>query len=289
MKTKTSSKILFLTSMIIFSTIGIFTRMINTTPCMIALWRGSVGTLFLILAAFVTKSKISYKSIFKNIIILAISGVFIGLNWILLFKSYSYISISLSTICYYFAPIFVIILSSLFFKERLTIVKFICVVFSLIGVFFISGIIKSNTIPSFEFKGLIFGFSAAFLYSIVVILNKAIKNVSAYERAISQLFFATIGAFLYLYFFDGLTFGAIDRTSVILLIIVGVIHTGIAYTLYFGAIKNMKGQEIAFYSYLDPVLAIVFSTLLLNEKIDLFTIIGAVLILGSALINDAKG
>lgn len=289
MKAQTSSRIMLLVSMIIFGTIGIFTKYINASPAMISMFRGAIGTLFLLLASWVTGSRLSFKAIGKNIFLLSLSGVFIGLNWMLLFEAYNYASVSVVTICYYFAPVFVIILAALFLKERLSLVKIICIIFSLIGVLFVTDIINGNSLPVFASKGVIYGLSAALLYSFVVIINKFIKNVSAYERTVTQLFFATVTAIVFIYYNSEFVLNHLDTTSIILLIVLGIFHTGIAYTMYFGAMKNLRGQTIAFCSYIDPVVAILLSSFVLREPLDAFTIIGAVLIFGSALINEAKG
>ena len=86
-------------------------------------------------------------------------------------------------------------------------------------------------------------------------------------------------------------FGAISLhlQSVIMVLIVGIVHTGIAYVLYFGSMKDLKAQSIAVLSYIDPVFALFLSALVLHEKLSVFGIIGAVLVIGSALVSELTG
>ena len=123
------AKLELLTAMLIFGTIGLFRRMIPFPSSVIANTRGIIGTSFLILFVFLTKQKLNFTSIKKNLILLVLSGTLIGFNWILLFESYNYTSVAVSTVCYYMAPIFVILASPVFFKEKLTAKKIICAVF----------------------------------------------------------------------------------------------------------------------------------------------------------------
>ena len=67
-----------------------------------------------------------------------------------------------------------------------------------------------------------------------------------------------------------------------MLLIVGFVHTGVAYALYFGSMDGLKTQSIAIISYLDPISALVLSALILGETMTMYGIIGAVLILGAA-------
>ena len=74
-------------SMSIFGTIGIFRRYLPLPSGVIALARGVIGTLFLVLLVLVTKKGISWENIRKNVWKLLLSGALIGLNWVLLFEA----------------------------------------------------------------------------------------------------------------------------------------------------------------------------------------------------------
>ena len=68
--------------------------------------------------------------------------------------------------------------------------------------------------------------------------------------------------------------------------IVGILHTGVAYVLYFGSMKALPAQTVAIFSYVDPAIALLLSPLLLGQFMNIPQLIGAVLILTSALVSE---
>ncbi|MDO5089701.1 MAG: DMT family transporter, partial [Leptotrichiaceae bacterium] len=261
---ETGEKLKLIFTMIIFGTIGIFVRFIPFSSGLIAGVRGIIGTLFLIIFVKIKGEKISYEAIKNNFKILCISGILIGANWILLFEAYNYTTVATATLCYYLAPVFIIILSPAVLKEKLTLKKGICTLTALMGMFFISGVMRQGGIGNTLPKGIIYGVGAAVLYACVVLLNKFLKNISAYEITIVQLFIAALTVIPHLLFTEKMAVkGIITPQSILLLIIVGTVHTGITYAMYFSTIKTLKAQTVAIFSYIDPVVAIFLSTFLL--------------------------
>ena len=255
------SKVCLISAMVIFSTIGIFRRYIPLPSSVLAAARGLIGTIFLMLVFLVKKEKFHPNSIKKNLFLLLLSGFFIGFNWILLFESYRYTTVATATLCYYMAPIFVMIVSPFLAKEKMTLKKLLCIISSLVGMVFVSGIlteIRSNGMPAItQLKGILFGLGAAAFYAGVILLNKRIDGVGAYEKTIFQLGCAAVTLLPYVLLTE--SFDAVKLTPVVLvlLVLVGVVHTGIAYALYFHSMSDLKAQTIALYSYIDPVLAII--------------------------------
>lgn len=281
-------------SMIIFGTIGIFRRLIPYSSGVIAMTRGIIGALFLLGYITIRGQKLDFKAIKNNLLILALSGAFIGINWILLFESYNYTTVATSTLCYYFAPVFVIVASPFIFNEKINSVKAMAVIMSLLGMVLVSGVYKGIGDPSMGASsnsiGISLGIGAALFYATVIILNKKLKDIDAFDQTIVQLFFA--GAVLIPYnIFTG-AFSDIKAstnvTVVILLAVVCIVHTGVAYLLYFGSMQGLSAQTIAIFSYIDPVVAILISTFVLREGLDVLGIIGAVLILGSTLMSELR-
>lgn len=283
-----SAKIKLISAMIAFGTIGIFVRYIPLSSTMIALIRGIVGTVFLILITLLQKTKISVSAIKKNLPALCLSGAFIGINWILLFEAYRYTTVAAATLCYYLAPIFVIVASPFFLKETLTLKKILCVLGALIGMVLISGVIQNKGIHLSEMKGIFFGTGAALFYASVILLNKRIKDISAYDKTIMQLASASVVLLPYALLTENFETISLTPFAVILLMVVGIVHTGICYTLYFGSMRYLKAQTVAIFSYIDPVVAIILSAVILHEKMNLLSILGAVMILGSTLISELQ-
>lgn len=288
MKSAVSSKLQLTASMLIFSSIGIFVKYIPMPSSIIACARGLIGMIFLLFVVLVTRNKISFKNIKNNLIVLLLSGAAIGFNWIFLFEAYNYTTVATATLTYYLAPFFVMIASPLVLKEKLTIKQFFCLIGALLGMVFVSGVVQ-NGIPSpDELRGILSGLGAAILYATVILLNKKLGEISAYEKTIMQLGTAAIVVIPYIFLTEDITQLTFEPLTIGMLLITGIIHTGIAYTFYFNSMKDLKAQTVAIFSYIDPAVAIILSAVILKEKMDIFGIIGAVLILGSAMISEIQ-
>lgn len=280
------SKLALLTSMLIFGTIGIFRRHIPIPSSVLAMARGAVGTVVLVIFVFLKGDKISWKNIKANLGYLVVSGALIGFNWILLFESYRYTSVATATLCYYMAPIFVVVCSPFILKERFTSKKVICVIVSLVGMVLVSGILNTGFSGSSELKGVVLGLGAAVLYASVIFLNQKIKDISAYDKTIMQLGSAAVVLIPYTVATEDFSEIQLTPLMVGLLLFVGIVNTGIAYALYFSSMKALNAQTVALFGYIDPVVAIILSALILGESMGAAEMIGAVLILCATLVSE---
>ncbi|MBN9646690.1 EamA family transporter [Terrisporobacter glycolicus] len=272
-------------SMLIWGSIGIFVRYINFTSSQIALVRAILGSIFLIIFSMISKESLSKEKIKSNLLVLICCGICLGFNWIFLFQAYHYTTVSTATICYYLAPIIVMFLSPFLLKEKLNSVKVCCIVAAMIGMLCIVGIDKSS-IGENNMVGILYGLSAACFYTGVVILNKFLKGISGRDSAIVQLSVSAIFLLPYVIFTEKISLVGVSSQSIILLLVLGVVHTGIAYLLYFTVIQKIESQTVAIYSYVDPISAIFMSAIILNESMSLLQIIGGILILGSTFISE---
>ncbi len=282
---ETSAKINLIVSMVVFGTIGIFRRYIPLSSSFIALARGFIGSLFLLAVLAFKKQKLSLATFKSNGFYLLISGIFIGFNWILLFEAYNNTSVSVATLCYYMAPVIVMLLSPVVLKEKLNAKKWMSVIASVFGMVFISGVLNNNSSLA-DIKGILFGLGAALLYALVIICNKKITNISPYDKTIYQLAIATVVLIPYTFLTEKITVSDFDYKIIFLLVFVGVLHTGFTYFLYFGSISNLNAQTVALYSYIDPICAIILSAVLLKENFGIYELIGTLLILGSTIICE---
>lgn len=279
------SKYMFLSAMGIFGTVGIFVRYIPLPSALIAFCRGIMGLVFLSAIMILCKKRPDISAIKRNLPVLVLSGAAMGLNWILLFESYQYTTVATATVCYYLAPLLLLLTAPLI-GERLTGKKLLCIGIALAGLICVSGILEGG-LPNFsEIKGILLGIGAAILYASVMFLNKKLTPITAYDKTILQLGSSALVIGLYLLFTNSFTFPQMTGTQWLLLIVVGIVHTGIAYALYFGAMRDLRAQTIAVFSYLDPVIAVLLSALLLREPMSVTNLIGTILILGSALYSE---
>lgn len=274
-------------SMLIFGTIGIFVRYLPFSSALIALVRGMIGTLFLWFVLWFSGKKPDWQAIRQNLLLLIFSGGAIGVNWILLFESYRYTTVSTATLCYYMAPVIVIVLSPVLLKERITRKKLICVLVSLAGMILISGIFY-ETGQENSVRGVICGLGAAVFYAAVVLINKFLRNISGIEATMMQLFFGSVLLLPYVLITEDVSALSFSVLGVMLLMIVGVVHTGVGYWLYFSSLQEVKAQTVAIFSYLDPAVAILLSSVFLKEHMGIWGAAGTVLILGSALVSEVR-
>lgn len=285
-KTKLKAKTENITAMLIFSTIGIFVKNISLSSSIIAFVRGALGVAFLFIVMIIKGQKFDKSAVKHNIKLLVISGLFIGFNWIFLFESYKYTDVSVATLCYYMQPVFVTLMSPVVLKEKLTKEKIIAVLVSLVGMVLVSGVVQNGIGSIKEIKGIAFALGAAVLYACVVLLNKHMKDISSYDMSILQLLFASVTILPYILLTEDVFSLQLSFESVVVLLILGIVHTGMAYMMYFDSLKNLSAQTAAFYSYIDPVGAVILSVIVLNETMDIYKIIGAVLIIGTMLISE---
>ncbi len=272
-----------ISAMLIFGTLGIFIFNLSLPSSVIAMLRAVIGTVSIGFFMLVTKQKLDFKVIKKNLKYLLISGVALGFNWILLFEAYRYTTIAVATLCYYMAPVFVILLSPLVLKEKLTPTMAVCSAVAILGAVLISGATAGE---GQSFKGVIFGLVAAVLYCGIILTNKFIRNQSPTETTFLQLAISAVIMILYVSFTEKVSVADFDTKTIALVLVVGIIHTGIAYVLYFGSVQRIPAQTAAVFSYIDPVSSIILSAVLLSQPMSLLQIAGTVLILGATLFNE---
>ena len=287
MKKEVSPKIIYSLSMMIFGTLGLFTRHISLHSGELALYRAILALFFIIIYLSTTKQRIDYKSIKKEIVLLILSGRALGMNWILLFEAYRYTTISIATLSYYFAPVIVTIVCPFLFHEELTKKQIICFCMSTLGLIMIIGCDKLQGGQS-QLLGILFGLGAAVFYAGVVILNKTIKNVAGIQRTFLQFLSSLVILIPYVLFTENIQIIDLDQIGWICLVIVGIIHTGFAYCLYFSSLKELTGQEASLLSYIDPLMAVFVSVCILGESMSFIQMLGGILILGFTFINERK-
>lgn len=283
------SKLVMAFAMTIFGTIGIFRRYIPQESSLVALVRGFIGTVVLLLYVFIAKKKLSGERIRENFQKLIVSGALIGFNWIFLFEAYEYTTVATATLCYYMAPVIVMLIAPLFLKERLTGRKGICIALAFAGMVLVSGIFSEGIGGEGSYKGIIFGLIAALMYAVVIIINKKLSDIGSFDKTIMQLGTAAVVLLPYVWVTGGFKNVSVDWLCVAMLLVVGVVHTGIAYALYFSSMGELSANSVAILSYIDPVVAILLSTFLLKESMDVYKISGAVLILGATLWSELSG
>ena len=285
MKKVLSARTMLIVSMSIFGTIGLFVRNIPLPSSEIALYRAVLAAILIGAFLLVTKQKIPFAKIKKEIPLLVLSGVAMGFNWILLFEAYKYTTVSVATLSYYFAPVIVTVACPILFKEKMGVKQIICFVMSTLGIVLITGIGDLSQ-GSSHIKGILFGLGAATLYATVILLNKFTKTVDGIHRTFMQFLSAIAVLVPYVLFTDGVNLSTLDGRGWGFLLVIGLIHTGITYCLYFSSLKEMSGQKVAILSYIDPLVAVLISVVVLKEDLTPLQAVGGLMILGFTLWNE---
>ncbi|MCY8725672.1 EamA family transporter [Bacillus inaquosorum] len=281
------SSIQFILSMIIFGTIGLVVRYIDLSSSETAFLSSSIGCLFLTLVFINKRKSFSWQKIKSCAIFLFLSGIALGGNWIFLYQSYEYTTLTNATLGYYFAPVFVMLLSPIFLKEKLSFKKVICIFVAVSGMMFIVGNGVSASGRD-DLIGIILGLIAAAFYAALMLLNKFIKEMNRLEVTIIQLLVTALILLPYVLITEGLNMLSVSSSSIPFIIFLGIVNTGIGFWLFFSGMEKLKGQSIAVLSYVDPFVAILISGLILQEQFTLFQIIGGVLLLGSTFASEIR-
>ena len=278
-----------ISAMLIVGTIGVFRRYIPLSSALLAFSRGLIGSVSLLLFVILFKKKKTRQPVAgKKLIGMILNGAFLGINWILLFEAFNSTTIAKATLAYYMQPTIVLLLSPLLFRERLTARKLLCAAAALSGMVLVSGVIGADGSAVRDGRGILFGLGAACFYSLVVILNKKIEGVDAYPKTIVQLLSSAVTLIPYLLIRGEFSRMCWDGRVLWLVLLVGVVHTGLVYALFFGSMNTLRAQTISTLTYIDPVTAMIVSGLVLGERLSLPGMIGAVLILGSAVVSEKR-
>ncbi len=284
MKKAMNPRLMLIVSMAVFGTLGPFVRNIPVSSGELALYRAMMAALLIGAYLLVTHQRIPFEKIRKELVLLLFSGMAMGVNWILLFEAYKYTTVSVATLSYYFAPVIVTAVCPVLFRERLTGRQILCFVMSTLGLVLITGVGEVG--GSRGMIGIAFGLGAAMFYATVILLNKFIKNVEGIHRTFLQFLAAIVILLPYVLITSGVTLGAMNAVGWVNLLIVGLVHTGVTYCLYFSSLKELPGQTAAILSYIDPLVAVLISVTVLGETMTLWQAVGGALILGFMLYNE---
>ena len=284
---ETQSKLKLMASLCIFGTISLFVRNIALGSGMIALSRGVLGSIFLLLYLALRHQKLDLPAVRNNLWILLLSGGVMGLNWALSFEAYRYTTVATATLCYYMAPVLLIAASPGARIPSWLPMQGLCILVALCGMILISGVIGGGIPEARELTGIALGLGAACLYAGVILCNKKLKEIGAYDKTIVQLLAAALVMVPYCALTgERFTTETFQPVSLACLLVLGMFHTGFAYALYFGSMKALHAQTIAIFSYIDPVIAIILSVTVLHEPFSILSAVGSVLILGAAFVSE---
>ena len=273
---------MYILSMLIFGTNGWVVSHISFQGAQVVLLRTLIGGAVLT-ALVLLRGGFDRAALRAERVPLALGGAALGFNWVALFEAYRLLNVSLATLIYYVGPMLILLLSPVLFRERLTRQKLLAVGIVAIGLVCISGSIAFGGMNT---AGLLTAMLSALLYASLIAFNKRITRTPGLQTAAIELDVAFVVVLVYVLLTVGLPH---PKTSDIPFIaVIGLVNTGLAYVLYFSGLQKLPGQSVALISYVDPVSALLFSALLLGEKMTTVQVIGAVLIIGGAMLGELR-
>ncbi len=277
MKTVKTAYLKYIFALLLFGLNGIVAAQIPLTSTEIVVLRSFFGTAFLIVILAVTRQKLTCLRRPRQAVLVAVSGAAMGASWLLLYRAYELVGVSIATLLYYCGPVLVMALSPIFFKEKLTIPKIIGIIVVFFGVIMLNGV-GSGTLDAL---GLLCGIGGAALYVLLIITNKK-AGLPGLENTAVQLLFAFLTAAVF-YLLQGGGIPAIPAESWGWVLLLGLVNTGFGCWLYFSSIGTLPVQTVSVLGYLEPLSAVLFSVVLLHEGLTPARWLGAAMIVGGAM------
>ncbi|MDY5730852.1 MAG: EamA family transporter [Eubacteriales bacterium] len=279
------AKIILISAMALFGTIGYFLKQIPLRAAEIALYRSILATIALGIYLWLTKKPLAFGKVKKELALLFVSGVCLGFGWILFINALNSTTVSLATLSYYIAPLLITIACAILFQEKINKNTWMCFGVASLGIVLITSIDTGNAAQN-HILGIGFALLAALCYAAVVILNKYIKNINGIERTFLQFASSSIVLLPYVLLTGGMHIATLQTNAWFFLLFIGLVHTGICYCMYFSALKWIPGNQVALLSYIDPLVAVMVSVLLLHEAMAPLQMLGGMLVLGATLWNQ---
>ena len=281
------AKIQIIIAMALYGTLSVFVRNIPLPSSLVALCRAAIALAGLLALQAARGRLPRLRKIGGDAALLFLSGAAMGFNWIFLFEAYRHTTVSMATLSYYFAPVLVMALCPVLFRERMTKKQVLCFIGSTAGLILVVNVGGAG--GGDHVKGVAFGLAAAVLYATVILMNKKITRVSGIDRTIMQFAAAALVLLPYVLATAGLRFDGMTPLGWACLLCVGLLHSGVAYVLYFSALRTLPGQEAAILSYIDPLVAVLISLTVLGEPVTAPQMIGGAMILAFTLVNEIRG
>ena len=266
--------------MVIWGSLGVFTRSIPLSALSLAFLRAFIA-LPVLLIGMKKPRGLQWPHLRPYIF----SGVLLGFGWLTLFYGYKHTSISSAVIVYNMCPVYVMILAPLVLKETISKVQIAVILASMLGLILI---VSNGLSEGYGYMGLALSALSGLFYAVIVLINRGIKNRLDTRTATFVQVFTAMVVLLPFVLMDGNIFTVVrlDALAIAFTLLLGVLHTGVAYTLFFSVYAHMKSVEVVSYSYLEPLFGILFSVIFTGERLALPQMIGGILILGSTFAGE---
>ncbi|MDA1612910.1 DMT family transporter [Bacillus cereus] len=283
---KSMPAIKMILSMSIFGSIGFFSVQTGLPSFELVFVRCICATIFLALCWLVTGQYKTEKWNKKEVIQILACGIFLVFNWVFLFKAFEVMSITIAISVYHLAPIIVLMIGSIVFKERLTMFAVLSIVICFIGTVLVAGVDGNVSLEKLMSSGMVWALLAALFYAFTTLLGKGIQHTSAYAMTFLQTF---LGIFLLLPFVDFGKLQGLTEMNWMMITATGLIHTGFVYYLFFDSLRDLSTRMISVLVFLDPAVAILLDTVFTGFRPTSMQVVGIVLIFVGMALTFRKG
>lgn len=275
----------YMLALLLFGSNGIVASCSSLSSSEIVLWRTALGALVLLSIFSISGQRLTVQKYKKDALFIGLSGAAMAADWLLLFEAYAQIGVSMGMLINYCGPAIVMGLAWLLFNEQLPWYKVLALAAALTGVLCISGTAASHGTSGF---GLLCAVLSAGAYAAMVLCSRLAPRITGLENALLQLVSALIVVAVYVGCRQQLTL-LLPLQELLPLFWLGVLNTGTACYLYFSAIKELPLPTVSICGYLEPLAAVLLAAILLQEALLPLQLLGAVLIIGGALLSEIVG
>ncbi len=278
--------LMFVAAMLIFGSNGVFASMLEMSGAQLVLLRTLIGGAVLLIIILISRSRTPKEVLLREKWRLLFAGVCLGANWALLFEAYNLMNVSLATLTYYTAPVLVLVLAPLVLKERQNGLAYLGMAVVIVGMLLVVGTDFGE--GGVSATGLIVGLGSAVFYAMLMLVNKQITGVSGLNLTFIEIVIAAVILLPYVFGTSGGVPLPTDARGIFALLFLCTVNTGFACWLYFSSMNRLPAKAVALMGYFDPVSALIFSAVFLDERLSGVQLAGAVLVLAGALVGQFR-
>lgn len=278
--------LMFVAAMLIFGSNGVFASMLDMSGAQLVLMRTLIGGAVLLIIILISRSRTPREVLLREKWRLLFAGVCLGANWALLFEAYNLMNVSLATLTYYTAPVLVLVLAPFVLKERQNSLAYVGMLVVVVGMLLVVGTDFGE--GGVTVTGLVVGLGSAVFYAMLMLVNKKISGVSGLNLTFIEIIIAAVILLPYVFATSGGVPLPTDARGIFALLFLCTVNTGFACWLYFSSMNRLPAKAVALMGYFDPVSALVFSAVFLDERLSTVQFIGAVLVLAGALVGQLR-
>lgn len=250
---------------------------------MIVFLRTLIGSAFLIAVFLISRQRLNLKDIpKKQLLFLILSGVSMGMSWIVLYEAYQRTGVGIASIAYYCGPIIVMLLTPFIFRQKTTAKQIVCFAVVIVGIFMTN---LSDISTNADTFGLICGLLSAVFHALMVIFTVKAPDITGNKNSMIQLTVSFLTVAIFTIFSQKIVLpDSIPQWGWI--VFLGIVNTGIGCYLYFSSISGLSVQSVSIIGYLEPLSSVVFAVILLGEPITVLQFFGVAMILAGAIVSE---